>query len=135
MLFVKARNADNVFLFIVGDTSYGSCCVDEVQPSPLPLCCQLVRGRLMLFPDLPLLFFQVSALHLSADLVVHYGSACLSPVTCLPVLYIFGQEPLDTERCVGALVRSGPPSAPWSECTQAVITALSQTSRSSNACL
>ena len=36
--------------FILGDTSYGACCVDEV-----------------------------AAEHVDADVVVHYGRACLSP--------------------------------------------------------
>lgn len=45
--------------FILGDTSYGECCVDEV-----------------------------AAQHLSADIVVHYGNACLSPTRFLPVLYV-----------------------------------------------
>lgn len=49
-----------VFYFILGDTSYGECCVDEV-----------------------------AAEHLNADLVVHYGNACLSPTRSLPVLYVF----------------------------------------------
>jgi diphthamide biosynthesis protein 2 len=37
-------------IFILADTSYGSCCVDEV-----------------------------AAEHVSADLIVHYGRSCLSP--------------------------------------------------------
>ena len=39
-----------VLLFVLGDTSYGACCVDEV-----------------------------AAQHLSADVIVHYGRTCLSP--------------------------------------------------------
>ncbi|KAJ1834193.1 Diphthamide biosynthesis protein 2, partial [Coemansia sp. RSA 2703] len=54
-------------LFILADTSAGSCCVDEV-----------------------------AAAHYSADLVVHYGSTCLSLSSHVPVLYVFGREPLDT---------------------------------------
>lgn len=49
-----------VFYFILGDTSYGECCVDEV-----------------------------AAEHLDANLVVHYGNACLSPTRTLPVIYVF----------------------------------------------
>ena len=41
--------------FIVGDTSYGSCCVDEV-----------------------------AAAHYDADFLVHFGPACLAPVDKLP---------------------------------------------------
>ncbi|RPA81476.1 diphthamide biosynthesis protein [Ascobolus immersus RN42] len=51
--------------FILADTSYGSCCVDEV-----------------------------AAEHADADVVVHYGRACLSPTSRLPVIFVFGREPL-----------------------------------------
>jgi diphthamide biosynthesis protein 2 len=53
-------------LFILGDTSYGACCVDEV-----------------------------AAEHVDADVVVHYGRACLSPPSRLPVIYVFTERPLD----------------------------------------
>ena len=49
-----------VRLYILADTSYGACCVDEV-----------------------------AAEHISADAVVHYGRACLSPTVKLPVIHIF----------------------------------------------
>lgn len=49
-------------VFILGDTTYSSCCPDEI-----------------------------GAQHLNADVIVHYGQhACLSPTQCLPVLYSFG---------------------------------------------
>ena len=49
-------------VFILGDTTYSSCCPDEI-----------------------------GALHLNADVIVHFGQyACLSPSQCLPVLYSFG---------------------------------------------
>lgn len=56
-------------LYILADTSYGACCVDEV-----------------------------AAEHVEADVVVHYGRACLSPTARLPVIYVFThrQLPLDT---------------------------------------
>ncbi|KAF1832101.1 diphthamide biosynthesis protein [Decorospora gaudefroyi] len=53
-------------LFILGDTSYGACCVDEV-----------------------------AAEHVDADVVVHYGRSCLSPPSRLPVVYVFTARPLD----------------------------------------
>ncbi|KAI9485458.1 MAG: diphthamide biosynthesis protein 2, partial [Benjaminiella poitrasii] len=53
-------------IFVLADTSYGSCCVDEV-----------------------------AAEHVSADLIIHYGRSCLSPSSRSPVLYVFGQQPLD----------------------------------------
>ena len=59
----------DILIFLLGDTStHGSCCVDEV-----------------------------AALHLSADLVVHYGRACLSPTKYLPVVYSFGMQPINAE--------------------------------------
>lgn len=53
--------------------SPGSCCVDEV-----------------------------AAEHVGAEAVLHYGPACLSPCRRLPVLHIFGQQPLDVGRCAEA---------------------------------
>ncbi|KAK5049537.1 hypothetical protein LTR84_004466 [Exophiala bonariae] len=57
-----------VRLTILGDTSYGSCCVDEI-----------------------------AAEHVDADAVVHYGRACLSPTARLPVLHIFTKMDLDLD--------------------------------------
>ena len=47
-------------LTILADTSYGSCCVDEI-----------------------------AAEHVDAEVVVHYGRACLSPTSRLPVIHVF----------------------------------------------
>ncbi|KAH1166620.1 2-(3-amino-3-carboxypropyl)histidine synthase subunit 2 [Mauremys mutica] len=69
----KMEEATGSKMYILGDTSYGSCCVDEV-----------------------------AAEHVGAEAVVHYGPACLSPCRKLPVLHVFGRQPLDTERCAGA---------------------------------
>ena len=55
-------------LFILADTSYGSCCVDET-----------------------------AAEHADADVVVHYGRSCLSPTSRLPVIYVFTKPPLAME--------------------------------------
>ncbi|KAF8564002.1 hypothetical protein P879_07387 [Paragonimus westermani] len=61
--------ASRKFCFILGDSSFAGCCVDEV------------AGQR----------FQIDAL-------VHYGRACLSKITGrLPVLYIFGQRHISTE--------------------------------------
>ncbi|CAI9728870.1 2-3-amino-3-carboxypropylhistidine synthase subunit 2-like [Octopus vulgaris] len=57
-------------VFVLGDTSYGSCCVDEV-----------------------------SAQHYTADSIIHFGYTCLSPTKRLPVLYIFGRYSIDVEDC------------------------------------
>jgi diphthamide biosynthesis protein 2 len=55
------------FCFVLGDTTANSCCPDEV-----------------------------AAFHLNADVLVHYGHACLSPTgSSLPILYSFGRGELD----------------------------------------
>ncbi|KAF8547442.1 diphthamide biosynthesis protein [Imleria badia] len=61
-------------LYVLADTSYGNCCVDEV-----------------------------AAQHVDADLMVHYGHACMSKTSRLPVVYIFGRKPIDVEDCVQGL--------------------------------
>ena len=60
-------------VFVLGDTTYSSCCPDEI-----------------------------GALHLSADVIVHFGQyACLSPSQCLPVIYSFGiTEWNGMEKCI-----------------------------------
>ena len=60
-----------VNIFVLGDTSYGSCCVDEV-----------------------------AAQHAMGECVVHYGPACRSATTRLPVYYVFGQYPIHIDDCV-----------------------------------
>lgn len=59
--------------FILGDTSYGSCCVDEV-----------------------------AAEHVGADCIVHYGGTCLSPSRRLPLMYVFERRPVDLRACAAA---------------------------------
>ncbi|XP_023121109.1 2-(3-amino-3-carboxypropyl)histidine synthase subunit 2 [Amphiprion ocellaris] len=59
--------------FILGDTSYGSCCVDEV-----------------------------AAEHVGAECIVHYGSTCLSPSKRLPMMYVFEKRPVDVEKCASS---------------------------------
>nr|XP_060629332.1 2-(3-amino-3-carboxypropyl)histidine synthase subunit 2 [Anolis sagrei ordinatus] len=70
---IKMEAASGAKMYILGDTSYGSCCVDEV-----------------------------AAEHVDAEAVVHYGPACLSPCCKLPVLHIFGRVPLDVTHCAEA---------------------------------
>ena len=55
-------------IYILADTSYSSCCVDEI-----------------------------AAEHVDADVVVHYGRSCLSPTSRLPVIYVFTQHTLDRD--------------------------------------
>jgi diphthamide biosynthesis protein 2 len=66
-------------LFILGDTSYGACCVDEV-----------------------------AAEHVDADVVVHYGRSCLSPPSRLPVIYVFTERPLDLDVAVAKFKETYP---------------------------
>jgi diphthamide biosynthesis protein 2 len=65
---------EEVKVFILADTSYGACCVDEI-----------------------------AAEHVDADVVVHYGRSCLSPTTRLPVIYVYTTRPLDVAAVVDAL--------------------------------
>jgi len=58
---IRHHLARTPLLFVLGDTTYGSCCPDEV-----------------------------SANHLNADLIVHFGYACLAPTESVPVVYAFG---------------------------------------------
>ncbi|KAJ1974422.1 Diphthamide biosynthesis protein 2 [Dimargaris verticillata] len=63
--------------FVLADTTYGSCCVDEV-----------------------------AAEHVQAELVVHYGHSCLCAPSRVPVLYVFGQYELDILQCCRAIDES-----------------------------
>ena len=53
-------------VYVLGDTSYGECCVDEV-----------------------------AAEHIGADSIIHFGPACLTPTLRLPTLYIFTVRSLE----------------------------------------
>ncbi|XP_046674120.1 2-(3-amino-3-carboxypropyl)histidine synthase subunit 2 isoform X1 [Homalodisca vitripennis] len=63
----------NQKVFVLGDTSYGSCCVDEV-----------------------------AAQHVDGDAVIHMGHTCLSPTTRLPVLHLLPRASLDLSGLVSA---------------------------------
>ncbi|KAL2849981.1 hypothetical protein BJX68DRAFT_255242 [Aspergillus pseudodeflectus] len=69
-------------LYILADTSYGTCCVDEV-----------------------------AAEHVDADVVVHYGRSCLSPTARLPVIYVFTRKSLPLDPLVKAFKETYEPSA------------------------
>nr|CAB3489706.1 unnamed protein product [Digitaria exilis] len=64
-----------VRLFVMADTAYNSCCVDEVGAS-----------------------------HIDAQCVVHYGHACMSTTSNLPAFFIFGKAPLDVHACACSMV-------------------------------
>ncbi|KAI1120895.1 putative diphthamide synthesis protein-domain-containing protein [Nemania abortiva] len=63
-------------LYILADTSYSACCVDEI-----------------------------AAEHADADAVVHYGRACLSPTARLPVVHIFTRQELDYDAVAKAFAQ------------------------------
>ncbi|KHN95468.1 diphthamide biosynthesis protein [Metarhizium album ARSEF 1941] len=58
---------------VLADTSYSACCVDEV-----------------------------AAEHVDAEAVVHYGRACLSPTSRLPVVHVFTRRSLDRAAVVAS---------------------------------
>lgn len=58
-------------LWVLADTAYSSCCVDEV-----------------------------AAEHVDANLVVHFGDACLNAIQKLPVIYSFGTPYLNLEKII-----------------------------------
>ncbi|GAB2287483.1 hypothetical protein Dimus_021859 [Dionaea muscipula] len=59
--------------FVLGDVTYGACCVDDL-----------------------------SATALGADLLIHYGHSCLIPVdsTVVPCLYVFVEIKIDVNRLI-----------------------------------
>ncbi|CAA0815591.1 diphthamide synthesis DPH2 family protein [Striga hermonthica] len=81
MRVVKALRQElesHVKLYVMADTTYGSCCVDEV-----------------------------GAAHVNADCVVHYGHTCLSPTSTLPALFIFQKASVVTSNCARTLLDHG----------------------------
>ncbi|XP_037673125.1 2-(3-amino-3-carboxypropyl)histidine synthase subunit 2 [Choloepus didactylus] len=72
-------------MFILGDTAYGSCCVDLL-----------------------------GAEQAGAQALVHFGPACLSPLArLLPVAFIFGRRSVVLELCAKAFEAQNPdPTAP-----------------------
>ena len=69
-----SNDGGHATIFVLGDTSYGSCCVDEV-----------------------------AAEHYNADFVVHYGHACLSRTSTKPVYFVFGKSHVDTGKLIASL--------------------------------
>ena len=61
--------------YILADTSYGACCVDEIASE-----------------------------HIGADVVVHYGRSCLSPTARLPVIYVFTEQSLEIDFVIRAFL-------------------------------
>ena len=65
--------------YILGDVTYGACCIDDM-----------------------------SAAALGADFLVHYGHSCLVPVsvTTVPCLYVFVEIRLDLAHLVDTVVHN-----------------------------
>lgn len=61
-------------IYVLADSSYSACCVDEI-----------------------------AAEHVAADVVVHYGRTCLSPTSRLPAIYVYTSHELDYEVTVGEI--------------------------------
>ncbi|KAL6185506.1 hypothetical protein ACLB2K_041639 [Fragaria x ananassa] len=78
---LRASLSEQVGLFLMADTAYGSCCVDVVGAS-----------------------------HVDADCVVHYGHTCLSPTTKLPALFVFGKASITVSHCVINLLHYAQPT-------------------------
>ncbi|KAJ6817555.1 diphthamide biosynthesis protein 2 isoform X1 [Iris pallida] len=72
---LRAELGRGARLFVMADTAFGSCCVDEVGAS-----------------------------HVDADCVVHYGHSCMSPTSKLPALLVFGKASVDVNACAESLV-------------------------------
>lgn len=60
-------------IWVLADTSYSSCCIDEV-----------------------------AAEHVNADLLIHFGDSCLNPPAHIASAYVFGKPHLDIESVVAA---------------------------------
>lgn len=67
----KNRSKYNQEVWILADTSYSPCCIDEV-----------------------------AAEHINADIVVHFGDACLTPVDKINSCFVFGRPYIDIDGLV-----------------------------------
>ena len=61
-------------VFVLADTTFGACCVDEV-----------------------------GAAHRDADAIVHYGRACCSPTSRTPARFVFDQSPIDVDDAANSI--------------------------------
>ncbi|KAJ9099349.1 hypothetical protein QFC20_005750 [Naganishia adeliensis] len=75
------ERAEGVQCYVLGDSTYGSCCPDVL-----------------------------SAMHLPADFLVHYGHACLTPTASLPVRYVFPKRSPDLQSITRELYTTAFPS-------------------------
>jgi diphthamide biosynthesis protein 2 len=61
-------------VFVLADTTFGACCVDEV-----------------------------GAAHRDADAIVHYGRACCSPTSRTPARFVFDQSPMNVDDAASSI--------------------------------
>ncbi|XP_034684247.1 2-(3-amino-3-carboxypropyl)histidine synthase subunit 1 [Vitis riparia] len=80
-IFTSFAGADDCL--VLGDVTYGACCVDDL-----------------------------SAAALEADLLIHYGHSCLVPIdaTSIPCLYVFVEIAIDVDLLIGTVKLNLPPS-------------------------
>ena len=78
-LDIASEETPNVRYYILADTSYGACCVDEI-----------------------------AAEHVNAEVVVHYGRACMSPTSRIPVIHVFTIQPLERQDLIMEFGKSYP---------------------------
>lgn len=69
-------DAKDVRLYVMADTMYGNCCVDEVGAS-----------------------------HANADCVIHYGHTCFSPTSTLPAFLVLGKASINVPLCAQKLCK------------------------------
>lgn len=70
----SSGDAKDVRVYVMADTMYGNCCVDEVGAS-----------------------------HANADCVIHYGHTCFSPTSTLPAFLVLGKASLNVPLCAQTL--------------------------------
>lgn len=63
-------------VYILGDTTCGSCCVDEI-----------------------------AAQHINADGIIHFGHACLNPTTRLPVFHVLPKKQFNVTEFINEFKR------------------------------
>ncbi|XP_017847096.1 2-(3-amino-3-carboxypropyl)histidine synthase subunit 2 [Drosophila busckii] len=83
----EALKAEECKVFIMADTTYGSCCVDEI-----------------------------AAAHVEADSIIHFGNACRSKGSRLPVLYLYPMLHLEMAELLKQLVILQPECAEREVC-------------------
>lgn len=68
---ILSRSCEFSEFYILGDTTFGSCCVDEVAAS-----------------------------HVDADLMIHYGNSCFTKPKKIPCYYVIESKQINLETCL-----------------------------------